>query len=246
MLMHPSLEKLRALKLSGMAQALEVQMGNPECQKLSFEERIGLLVDNEMSERESRRLKSRLKNANLKHCSCIQDIDYKAARKLDKSLMCSLETCSWIPTHKNILIVGATGTGKSFLAEALVHNACIKGYRGRSVRMPKFFSELELARADGSHLKVMKSLSKYDVITLDDFGITPLNDAQRRDLLEIVEDRHNQTSTIVTSQLPIKMWHQAIGDSTLADAILDRLIHNAYRIELEGDSMRKRLSKNKE
>jgi DNA replication protein DnaC len=246
MLIHPSLEKLRALKLPGMALALEVQMGNPEYQRLSFEERLGLLVDNEITERENRRLKSRLKTANLKHSACMQNIDYRSSRKLDKPLLCSLEACLWISSHKNIIITGATGTGKSFMAEALAHNACVKGYRARTIRMPKLFNEIEVAKADGSYLNVMKSLSKYDVITLDDFGISPLKDEQRRDLLEIIEDRHNQTSTIITSQLPVKLWHQAIGDSTLADAILDRLVHNAYRIELEGESMRKILSNNKE
>lgn len=240
MLMHPIFEKLKNLKLQGMYQALEIQMGNSEYQKLAFEERLGLLVDNEMTERENRRLKSRLKTAKFRQNACMQDIDYKASRGLDKMLMCSFESCQWVSKQRNVLIVGPTGTGKTFIAEALGHQACLKGHTSKNVRIPTFFNELILSKADGSYFNLMRSISKYDVLILDDLGIAPLTDEQRRDLLEIIDARHNQKSTIITSQLPVKMWHEAIGDSTLADAILDRIVHNAYRIELKGDSMRKK------
>jgi DNA replication protein DnaC len=243
MLTHPIFDKLRDLKLYGMLRTLQTQMENSEYHELSFEERLGLLVDNETTERDNRRLKSRLKKAKLKQNACMQNIAYRAARKLDKSLMCALETCQWVSDRKNVLIVGATGTGKTYIAEALAHNACMKGYTSHNLRLPKFFTELTLSKADGSYIKEMKALSKFDVLILDDFGINPLISDQRRDLLEIIEERHNQKSTIITSQLPINKWHEAIGDSTLADAILDRVVHNAHRIQLEGESMRKILSK---
>lgn len=246
MLTHPIFEKLKNLKLQGMHQALETQMGNSEYQKLSFEERLGLLVDNEVTERESRRLKTRLKTAKFRQNACMQDVDYKASRGLDKALMCSLESCQWVSKHKNVLIVGPTGTGKTFIGEALGHQACLRGHTSKNVRLPTFFSELILSKADGSYFKLMRSMGKYDVLILDDLGIAPLTDEQRRDLLEIIDARYNQKSTIITSQLPVKMWHEAIGDTTLADAILDRIVHNAYRIELKGDSMRKKTNQEKE
>lgn len=246
MLVHPIFEKLSNLRLRGMSQALEVQIGNSEYRKLEFEERLGLLVDHEMTERENKRLKTRLKNAKFRQNACMPDIDYTVSRGIDKSLMCTLETCQWISSHKNVLIIGPTGTGKTFISEALGHNACLKGYTSRNLRMPKLFSELLMAKADGSFHKVISSLEKYNVLILDDFGIAPLTDEQRRDLLEIIDARYNQKSTIITSQLPLKMWHEAIGDSTLADAILDRIVHNAYRIELKGESMRKKNKKKEE
>jgi DNA replication protein DnaC len=238
MLLHPTIDKLRSLRLKGMSRALETQAGNPEYQSMDFEERFGFLVDAEMMERENKRLESLLKKAKLKADACLQAIQFIPNRKLDKSLVLNLETCQWISQHKNVIIVGPTGTGKTFIAQSLAHNACMKGYSSHSLRLPKFFNELILAKADGSYLKLMKSLTNYDVLILDDFALFPLTEEQRRDLLEIVEERYDRKSTIMTSQLPIGLWHEAIGNSTIADAILDRLLHNAYRIEIQGHSMR--------
>ena len=225
-----------------MVQALELQNQNINYQELDFEERLALLVDNEQNVRENKRLTSRLQQAKLKRNACMHDIDYKASRGIDKTLIARLETGQWIASHKNILIVGATGTGKSFLAEALAHNACLKGYTAHSLRLPKFLNEVKISKGDGRYPKLMATMAKYNVLILDDFGITQLTDEQRSDLLELIEERHDRKSTIVTSQMPIKHWHELIGDTTLADAILDRLVHNAHKIELKGESMRKILS----
>jgi DNA replication protein DnaC len=240
MLTSPTVEKLNALRLKGMSRAFEIQTGNSEYQELGFEERLGFLVDTEVTERENKRLARLLKNAKLRHDACMQAINYKPSRKLDKSLIFSLETCQWIVNRKNVIIIGSTGAGKTFMAQALAHNACMKGYSSHCLRLPKFFSELTLAKADGSYLKLMKSFANFDVLILDDMCISPMTDEQRRDLLEIVEERYDRKSTIITSQIPIKLWHESIGNSTIADAILDRLVHNAYRIEIQGkESMRK-------
>lgn len=239
MLMHPVIENLKKLRFRGMLKALEVQSANPESENLGFEERLTLLLENELMVRENIRLKNRLKKAKLKQNACIHDIDFKPTRGIDRRLILSLETCQWIADHRNVLVVGPTGTGKTFIGEALAHNACMKGYTAHHLRLPRFFNELSLSKADGRYAKWMTEISKYDVLLLDDLGVSPLTDEQRRDLLEIVDERHNSKSTIITSQLPVKLWHEAIGDKTLADAILDRLVHNAYRFELKGESMRK-------
>lgn len=242
MLLHPVIDKLKNLKLQGMAEAMQGQLNNSEYQSLSFEERLGLLVDVECISRENKRLKTRLQKAKFRQNGSMKDIDYLTSRGLEKSYLLTLETCQWVSNCKNILITGATGTGKSFLAEALGHNACLKKFSSQILRLPTFFNELVLTKADGSYLKLLTSLNKFDVLILDDFGLAPLTEDQRRDLLEIVESRYNQKSTIITSQLPVSAWHEAIGDATLSDAILDRLVHNSYRIELKGESMRKKLS----
>jgi DNA replication protein DnaC len=240
MLLNPIIEKLKILKLSGMVQALELQNQNINYQELDFEERFALLVDSEQNIRENKRLTNRLQQAKHKRNACMHDIEYKgSARGIDKTLMARLETGQWITGHKNILIVGATGTGKSFLAEALAHNACLKGFTAHSLRLHKFLNELTIAKGDGRYLKLMATMAKYEVLLLDDFGISPISSEQRSDLLELIEERHDRKSTIVTSQMPFKHWHEFIGDTTLADAILDRLVHNAHRIELKGESMRK-------
>lgn len=239
MLMHPVIENLKRLKLKGMLEALEKQVSSREKIDLTFEERLAILLENEISVRENIRLKNRLRKAKLKQNACMQDIDFKHVRGLDRGLILSLETGQWITNHRNVLVVGPTGTGKTFIGEALAHNACMKGRTAHHLRLPRFFNELTLMKADGRYLKYMAEIARYDVLLLDDLGITPLTDEQRRDLLEIVDERHNKKSTIVTSQIPVKHWHEAIGDKTLADAILDRLVHNAYRIELKGESMRK-------
>lgn len=239
MLLHPVLEQLKTLKLDGMLEALQGQNKVPDIGKLGFEERLGLLVEHEVSLRESKRVKRRLNTARLKTQACFEDISYKATRNLDKSLVVSLETCQWLRDHRNIFITGSTGTGKTYLAEAFAHKACLKGFTALSVRLPRFLEELTQAKAEGTYLKKLLAISRIDILLLDDFGLAPLTDQNRRDFLEILDDRYQKKSTIITSQLEVKLWHSAIGDATLADAILDRVTHNSYRFALQGPTMRK-------
>ncbi len=243
MLNHPTLDKLQTLRFVGMAKALSEQMAIPDIEELSFEERLGLLIDREVTEREDRRLHTRLRQAKLKHDACIEDMDYRHPRQLDKSLVLDLARCQWIKRHLNILIVGPTGVGKTWIACALAHKACCEGHHALYLRLPRLLEALPIAKGDGSYAKLLARLAKIDVLIIDDWGLSPLKAEQRRDLLEIVEDRHDRRSTIVTSQLPIEQWHDMIGDPTLADAILDRLVHNAYKISLKGESMRKHKAK---
>lgn len=239
MLQHPTLEKLTSLKFTGMVKALTEQMTLPDIEQLSFEERLGLLVDRELTERHDRRLQTRLRNARLKQQACIEDIDYRHRRGLDKSLLTRLSSCQWLKEKLNILLTGPTGVGKTWLACALAQKACREGYTVLYLRLPRLLQELPIAKGDGSYPKRMATLAKTDVLVLDDWGLSKLIPEQQRDLLEILEDRHGTRSTLVTSQLPVDKWHDIIGDPTLADAILDRLIHNAYKINLKGESMRK-------
>ena len=239
MLTHPTKEKLNRLKLYGMARAMEEQADSSEYEHLSFEERLGLLVDRETIERENRQLKTRLRQAKLSTKACMADIDYRQSRGLDKSMMKSLQPCQWVKESLNILITGACGVGKTYIGQALGHQGCLKGYRALYLRLPRLFVDLSVARGDGRLDKLMRSLAKTRVLILDDFGLDVLSEEQRRFLLEILEDRYESCSTIITSQLPVKHWHEMIGNATLADAILDRLVHNAYQINLKGDSMRR-------
>jgi len=239
MLHHPTLEKLQTLRLPGMLKAFNEQQLMPEIGSLGFEERFALLIDREMTERENRRLGSRLKKAKLRHSCCVEDLDFKTSRGLDKTLILSLSACTWIARGINVLICGPTGVGKSYLACALAHKGCLEGYSALYLRLPRLFEELRLAKADGRYGKLMLGYAKTDLLVLDDWGLTPMTDPQRRDLLELLEDRYGRKSTLVTSQLPVTSWHEAIGDPTLADAILDRIVHNAHKIELKGESMRK-------
>ena len=241
MLAHPTLDKLYALRLWGMARGWEEQMRMTDLRELSFEERFGLLVDREMTERRDLRLRVRLKMARLRLTACVEDIDYRQPRGLDKGLLLELVSCRWIKERQNILITGPTGVGKSYLACALGNKACREGYRTLYVRLPRLLQELHIARGDGRYGKVLASLARMDLLLIDDWGLAPMDDHGRRDILEILEDRHDIRSTIVTGQLPISGWHEMIGDPTLADAILDRLVHNAHKIELKGESMRKTL-----
>lgn len=243
MLTNQTIEKIQNLKLYGMLKALQEQQKQSDIEDLPFMERLGLLIDRELTERENKKLKTRLSKAKLKQLAVMEDIDYKKPRGLDKLLLMQLSSCSWIKEHHNVLIVGPTGTGKTYLACALAHKACLEGYTSCYLRLPRILSELTIAKGDGSYSKRMHELAKVDVLILDDWGLVTFTPEQRKDLLEILDDRHKQKSTIVTSQLPIKLWHENINDATLADAILDRLIHDAYRIELKGESMRKLCSK---
>jgi len=240
MLTQPTLDKLQTLRLHGMYHALVEQLHIPDIAALTFEERFGLLVDREITERESRRLTTRLRQAKLRQTACIEDIDYRHPRGLDKALMARLTTCQWVREHLNVLITGPTGIGKTWLGCALGHQACRDGLTALYLRLPRFLQELPMAKGDGRYGKLLTTLAKTDVLILDDWGLAPLTDENRRDLLEIVDDRHDRRATIITSQLPVEHWHDALGDPTLADAILDRLVHNAYKITLQGESMRKR------
>ncbi len=243
MLKHPTLDKLQALKFTGMAAALNDQLSMPDIDNLSFEERLGLLVDREMTERENRRLANRLRRAKLRHHAVLEDIDYQSPRGLDQGLIQSLAACRWAKEHLNVLITGPTGVGKTWLACALAHKACREGYHAQYIRLSRLLREMTIAKGDGRYPKLLAGIAKVDVLILDDWGLMKLNAENRRDLLEVLEDRHGMRSTVATSQLPIDQWHAVIGDPTLADAILDRLVHNAYKINLRGESMRKRQAK---
>ena len=239
MLTHPTLDKLQALRLTGMAKALEEQLQMTGLEELGFVERLGLLVDREMTDRENRRLKDRLAKARLRQAAAVEDVDLRTPRGLDRSQFLALCSCQWVTQHLNVLITGPTGAGKSFLACALAQKACREGFTALYHRLPRLLAELSTAKADGRYPKLLSSLARTDVLVLDDWGLHPLTDSHRRDLLEILEDRYGNRSTVVTSQLPIAAWHDAIGDATLADAVLDRLVHNAYELQLKGESRRK-------
>jgi DNA replication protein DnaC len=239
MLSHPTLEKLQTLKLTGMVKGLEEQLRMTGLEDLDFAERLGLLIDREITERENRRLKDRLAKARLRHTAAVEDVDLRTPRGLDRSVFLALCSCQWVSQHLNVLITGKTGTGKSYLACALAQKACREGFSAAYHRVPRLLAELATAKSDGRYAKVLAGVARVDVLVLDDWGLHALNDASRRDLLEILEDRYGRRSTVVTSQLPVSAWHDAIGDATLADAVLDRLVHNAYELKLKGESLRK-------
>jgi DNA replication protein DnaC len=240
MLIEPTLEKLRAMRLSTMAEAFREQQEKTDIGELAFEERFGLLVDAEQLARENKRKARLLREAKLKQSqACLEEIDYAARRGLDKSTIRRLATCSWVSEHQNIVITGATGTGKTYLACAFAHQACRRGYRVLYRRASRLFEEMHLARADGSYVRMLARIARMEVLVLDDWALTKLREQERLDLLEILEDRAENRSTVMTSQLPIAKWHEQIGDPTLADAILERVLHKAHRIVIKGTSMRK-------
>lgn len=240
MLNSPTEEKLFTLGLRGMLAAWQQQQSDSQYAGLGFDERFGLLVDAEAGERENHRLERLLREARLKLSqACLEDIDYAARRELNRAQIRQLATCRWIQEHQNLIVTGATGTGKTYLACAFAQQACRQGLRAIYRRVPRLFHELTLAHADGSYGRLLAKLARIDVLVLDDWGIAPFQDQERRDLLEILEDRYGVRSTIVASQLPTKTWHAQIGDPTVADSICDRLLHNAHRLVLKGGSRRK-------
>jgi DNA replication protein DnaC len=243
MLTHPTHDRLVALGLNGMAKALDEQQRQPDIAALTFEERLALLVDREATERENKRLVARLRFASLRQNAVVEDIDMKAPRGLDRPLFQKLVAGEWIDRHQNLLIIGPTGVGKSWIACALGHKACRHNRSVLYQRLPRLFDALALARGDGRHARLLRTLARVELLILDDWGLAPMTAEQRRDLLEMMEDRHGRGSTVVTSQLPVEHWHQIIGDPTIADAILDRLVHNAHRLTLKGESLRKAAAK---
>ena len=240
MLVHPLMETLSRLKLVGMARALEEQLRTPEIESLSFTDRLALLLDRESVERDNRRLKSRLKVARLREAAAVEDIDYRHPRGLDTALLLHLASCAFLREHLNVFITGPTGVGKTYLSCALGNKACREGYSVSYVRLPRLLENLGVGRGDGRYAKILDAFARTELLILDDWAMAPLTDEQRRDLFEILEDRYGRRSTIVVSQLPVEKWHDALGEPTLADAILDRLLHNGYKIALKGESMRKK------
>lgn len=239
MLNHPTHEHLTQLRLFGMARALAEQASLPDIGSLSFEERLGLLVDRERVERQNRLTASRLRRARLKQAAVAEDIDYRHPRGLDRAVFRRLLTGEWVSAHQNVLITGPTGVGKTWLACALANAACRQGRTALYQRLPRLFEELAVARGDGRYARLMTSLAKVDVLILDDWGLAMLDDERRRDLLEVLDERYQTRSTIITSQLPVATWHDSLGDPTLADAILDRLVHHAHPLNLNGESLRR-------
>jgi DNA replication protein DnaC len=239
MLTHPTLDQLNQLGLFGMAKAFGEVVESGDAAALPHTDWLALLLDREMTYRHDRKLTARLRYARLRHQAAVEDVDYRATRGLDRALFQRLAEGSWIDAHDNVILCGPTGAGKSWLACALGHRACRNNRSVLYQRIPKLFADLALARGDGRYARLLRALGGVQLLILDDWGLEPLDAAARHDLLEILEERHGRRSTIVTSQLPVDKWHDVIGDPTYADAILDRLVHNAHRIDLTGDSLRR-------
>lgn len=246
MLDEATLDKMVAMKLSAMAEAFRQQRASTQWNELSFEERFGMLVDAEWTSRQQRKLTRRLKAAKLRYSASVEDIDFHAPRGIARQSFLSLASCSWIQENQNVILTGPTGTGKTFLACALAEKACRTDFSAIYVRAPRLLHDLAVARGDGSYTRLLAKLTRTDLLAIDDWLLTPLKDPERRDLLEIVEDRYQRSATLIATQLPLTAWHEAIGEPTLADAICDRLIHRAHRIDLKGHSMRKNETANGE
>lgn len=240
MLTQPTIEKLNSMKLTAMAKAFADQMQCPDMAQLTFEERFGLIVDYQTTDLENRRMQNRLKNARLRLAASIEDLDFRQGRGMDRSTVMSLAGNQWVKSRHNILITGPTGAGKSYLACALAQKACRDGHSVLYQRIPRLLQEIAVSRHDGRYSKLIAPIVKCEVLILDDFLISPMDREEQRELLEIVEDRYDRKACVITSQLPVKAWHDGMQDPTLADAILDRLVHNAYKLELKGESMRRK------
>ena len=243
MLIQQTREHLHTLRLTGMLQALDEHVTQPAMAELSFEERFAMLVDREILYRENRRLERLLKAARLRVGACVEDIDYRHPRGLEKPRMASLIALDWLRQSLNLCLTGPTGCGKTWLACAFGNEACRRGFSVRYLRLPRLFEMLRIAHGDGSYTKLMSQWLKTDLLILDDWGIQKVSAAQRADLMEVIEDRHGRCSTLIASQLPIEYWHEYIGEATIADAVLDRLLYGAHRLNLNGDSMRKTRTK---
>jgi DNA replication protein DnaC len=240
LLTHPTLDQLHALGLHGMAKAFGEIIASADAQALSHPEWLALLLDRESSHRHDKRLAMRLRYARLRHQAAVEDVDYRSPRGLDRPLFHKLAAGEWIAARENLILCGPTGIGKSWLACALGHKACRDNRSVLYQRLPKLFSDLALARGDGRYARILRTLHRVELLILDDWGLEPLDAGARHDLLEILEERYARRSTLITSQIPVAKWHDLIGDPTYADAILDRLVHNAHRLDLSGDSLRKK------
>jgi DNA replication protein DnaC len=246
MLAHPTHERLIALGLAGMARAFEDQRRSPDIAALSFEERLGLMVDREAADRDAKRIATRLKFAALRQNAVVEDVDLRTPRGIDRALFQKLVAGDWITRAKGLLVTGPTGVGKSWIACALGHKACRDGRSVLYQRVPRLFEALALARGDGRYARLLKTLGRVQLLILDDWGLSTLTHAEQRDLLEVLEDRHQRASIIITSQVPVEQWHEIIGSPTLADAIMDRLVHNAHRLHITGESMRKNSTRSRQ
>jgi len=241
MLHEQTYRQLAEMKMWGLAASFQEYLdGDDEGDRLSFADRFGLMVDREWTERQDRRLKRRLSLAKLREAACVEDIDYRHPRGLDRSVVDRLVTCRWIEHHENLVLTGPTGIGKTWLSCAFAHQACRQGYSVMYTRIPRLMHQLQMARGEGTYGKELAKLARTQLLIIDDWGLAPLADRERRDMLEILEDRHGRHSTVLASQLPVKLWHDTIGDPTIADALMDRLVHNAHKLDLNGESLRKK------